>query len=244
MQASTKPFMFAWQVNFWAHFTCCLWAHNQSLVNFSFWPHMNINHQSGHAWFNTCYDCCVIHKFETVSDYCLSYKGKLTSCKIWIMILRKWVPDFLRWCISTASVILRLINFMKSKGSIAPQNVNKMLMTYVVFSGECFMQQYLMPFEIFGYWNMMPYCQVSNISRTLVGCFSCIFILNLTAGFIGLGEDKCTRRQETSKFGDFSYIRDFTVLSFMTVRLDFVQYRKVLYRKAWACLLNLVLVVH
>ena len=67
------------------------------------------------------------------------------------------------------------------------------------------------------------YCQVSNISRTLVGnkncrslrsswsiacrrCSNYIFILNLTPGFIGLAEDNCTTRRETSKFGDLVHL--------------------------------------
>ena len=68
------------------------------------------------------------------------------------------------------------------------------------------------------YIYFLYYRKTSNISRTLVGnkivdnscswsiscrrCSNCIFILNLTPGFHGLGKDHCKRRQETFKFWD------------------------------------------
>ena len=71
-------------------------------------------------------------------------------------------------------------------------------------------------FTMINIWNRLSYYrQVSNIRGTLVGNkifdhsdVACrrysnyIFILDLTPGFTGLGEDNCTTRRETSKFGD------------------------------------------
>ena len=65
-------------------------------------------------------------------------------------------------------------------------------------------------------WNRLSYYrQVSNMRGTLLGnkigdhsdvtcrrCSNYIFILDLTPGFTGLGEDSCTTRRETSKFGE------------------------------------------
>ena len=65
-------------------------------------------------------------------------------------------------------------------------------------------------------WTIQLYCQISNISGTLVGnkivdhsdvvgatcryCSNYIFILNLTPGFNGLGKDDCKTRGETLSF--------------------------------------------
>ena len=75
------------------------------------------------------------------------------------------------------------------------------------------------------------YRQISNISGTLVGnksvdhsirwswsiacrlCSNCIFILDSTPGFNGLGKDNRKTRRETYELWDFGapYIRDLTV---------------------------------
>ena len=73
----------------------------------------------------------------------------------------------------------------------------------------------LIPFSILSNYTKPEYRQVSNISLTLVGNkivnhsdvvgaspASYIFILDLTPGFIGLGQDNRKPRQETFKFGD------------------------------------------
>ena len=145
MQACAKlPFVFTWQMSLGTLFTYCLWVHNQNLVKFSTWFHLNINYQSGH---NLTFLITNQLFWHTQNPY-LSYKGKLTFCKICVLILTKWMRGFLCWCISTASADLRFINFVKSKGNIILQNVNKMLMAYVIFSGECLEWQVLTPFEM------------------------------------------------------------------------------------------------
>ena len=87
------------------------------------------------------------------------------------------------------------------------------------------------------------YCQVSNISHTLIGneivdhsdvvgaspvgaCFNYIFILDLTPGFIGLGKDNCKTRRETFKFGDL-----------LRLILEIVRYMQ---KWAWSSLIQVI----
>ena len=56
-----------------------------------------------------------------------------------------------------------------------------------------------MSYVCIGVTKTVNYRQVSNISRR---CSNCIFILDLTPGFIRLGKDNCKTRRETVRFGD------------------------------------------